>query len=262
MNKKILFLFSMILIILNLFSCNHNNEEVVNINKVNVIDMKFGIDTNNKDLITLEVDTDKFKKFNFGNIDNNPIPWYVIYEDNESLFLLSEQIIDVKSYDAYEVARDFDKTTLHNFLNNEFLNTHFSVDEKNRLLYTNDIDTDFVTMPTLNNLIDLFGDINYIYDDYYNNLTYFEANKNIIAKPSAKAINNNIGIFNNNEYAKSIDEENKDNRYDFANGYSPYWLLNQTDDGNVFFVTSTGYIGNTSANNGFIGVRPIIRIKK
>ena len=71
-----------------------------------------------------------------------------------------------------------------------------------------------------------------------------------------------IEVFDNATFAE-IMQQDVDKRYDFANGHSAYWLLNKTEDKqNVYYVTSAGYITYVEPNTEYIGIRPMIRIKK
>ena len=115
-------------------------------------------------------------------------------------------------------------------------------------------------MTSTDNLIDLYGDIYYALEGYYGSEEYFAPNEKILAKPMEAAINNDIYPFNNEEFAEIV-RKDVDKRYEFANGSVPYWLLNQDEDGNAYAVTSTGYISIEEPTQGYIGIRPIIRIK-
>ena len=130
------------------------------------------------------------------------------------------------------------------------------------MIYTNDVDDDLATMLSINNLLDLFGTMNYLQDGYYGDKDFFAANDKIVAKPADLALYNEIDVFDNSVMAAVMRTE-IDHRYDFANGCAGYWILNKPEDSvDAFFVTSTGYIGYAPVNTDYIGIRPIIRVKK
>ena len=171
-------------------------------------------------------------------------------------------MLDVKKYNEKNEKLDWDKTSLYEYLNSDFVNEYFTKEEREKMLFTNDVNDDLVTMLSINNLLDLYGDMNYMQDGYYGNTEFFEANVSITAKPAELALFNEIDVFDN-ETMSFIMQKDLDQRYDFANGNVGYWILNQVDDvSNAFYVTSTGYIGNTSVDTDYIGIRPIIRIRK
>lgn len=198
----------------------------------------------------------------FGTQNGKPISWYVVFDEGDKQILMSEYLLDTMPYNDNNDKVDWGDTTLHEYLNTDFVNEHFSKEERERMLYTNDVDNDVVTMPSINNLLDIYGKLNYMPDGFYNAKDFFAANKKIIAKPSEQALYNEIEVFDNATFAE-IMQQDVDKRYDFANGHSAYWLLNKTEDKqNVYYVTSAGYITYAEPNTEYIGIRPMIRIKK
>ena len=202
-----------------------------------------------------------YDTINFGSKNGIPVSWYIVHDDGKHYILFSEKVLDVKQYNTTNEVTHWEDTYLHEYLNTDFINEYFSDEEKNRMVFTNDQDDDLVTMPSINNLIDLFGELSYVKDGYYGNDDFFAANPYIIAKPADAALDNDIYPFNNKEYAE-IEQIKIDKRYDFADGASPYWLLNQSEDGLAYSVTGTGYISVMEPTYGYIGFRPIIRVKK
>ena len=164
-------------------------------------------------------------------------------------------------YNETNTKMNFENTTLYDYLNSDFINEYFSKEEKEKLAFINFDNNTLVTLPTTDNLIDLFGSLNYIKTGFYGDNSFFSPNKNILAYPLEKAINNDIDPYDNVTFS-NYERKDVDPRYEYANGAVPYWLLNQNEDGTVCYVTSTGYIGVTEANTGYIGIRPIIKIKK
>ena len=262
--KRLLVVLSAMSLVLGLTACSFKTESKVNfdVNGTNVLDAKAGIDTENPDLVSASVNTSKYKTIDFGKLDGRPISWYVIAEDNEHALLLSEKIIDTMPYNTKNVKVEWTDSSLYDYLNTDFINECFTSDEQQKIAFVNDSDDAKVTMLSLNNLIDIYGKIYYVPDAYYGVKDYFEANKDIIAKPSQRAIKNDIDVFENTTFAEIMGQD-VDPRYDFANGHSAYWVINTQEETNdVFLVTATGYINYLEPDRKYIGVRPLLRMKK
>ena len=245
------------------FACSYKEESSVkiNVNGENIVDAKTTFDTDSDKPLNVEVNNGGFAKIDFGKQNGKPVTWLTIFEDDDTKVLLSEKILDVKKYNDKEAKIDWDKTTLYEYLNSDFVNQYFSKEEKEKLAYTNDLDNDYVTMLSINNLLDLFGGMNYLKDGYYGDKEFFAANDKAIAKPAELAQYNEIDVFDSEVMAKVMGTE-IDHRYDFANGCAGYWILNKPEDSvTAFFVTATGYVDETPVNTDYIGIRPIIRIK-
>lgn len=263
MKKIICILLSAFIILTTACTYKSESNVKINVNGENVVDAKSTFDTDAEKPIDVEVSTGGFAKINFGHQNDKALTWLVIYEDETSEVLLSEKVLDVKKYNEKEGEVNWENSTLYEYLNSDFINEYFSNEEKSKMIFTNDEDDDLATMLSINNLLDLYGDMNYVKDGYYGDAEFFEANKKIVAKPTDTAIFNEIDVFDN-EVMAEIMKSQVDKRYDFANGCVGYWILNQPEDGidNAFFVTSTGYIGYIPVNTDYIGIRPVIRIKK
>lgn len=198
----------------------------------------------------------------FGHQNGKSLYWHIVGDDGDHYILLSEKVLDVKNYDDKENVSEFTGSTLYEYLNSDFINSTFSNDERDKLVFISGEGSALVTLPSTNNLLDLYGSMNYVKDGYYNSKDYFAANDKIIAKPTDLAIYNEIDPFDNEVFAEIL-QTDVDTRYNFANGNVPYWLLNvDKETGYPLYVTPTGYVGKTEANTGYIGIRPMIRIKK
>lgn len=227
----------LVLVLVTFTSCSSKSGKSFNANKTN--------------LATIE----------FGKQDGKKIKWLVILDDETQQILLSEKVLDVKLYNDADVKISWDKTTLYDYLNSDFVNECFTKEERESLAFINNENTDLVTLPTTDNLIDLYGTINYIIDGFYGKKDFFAPNENILAYPMERAINNDIDPFDNKVFSEYL-RVDVDSRYEYANGAVPYWLLNQSDSGLPLYVTSTGYIDVTAADTGYIGIRPIIKVVK
>lgn len=253
----------LVIFIVSTSACSYKEENSVkiNVNGENIVDAKTTFDTDSDKPLNVEVNNGGFAKIDFGKQNGKPVTWLTIFEDDDTKVLLSEKILDVKKYNDKEAKIDWDKTTLYEYLNSDFINEYFSNEEKEKMVYTNDLDNDYVTMLSINNLLDLFGGMNYLKDGYYGDKEFFAANDKAVAKPAEFAQYNEIDVFDGEVMAKVMGTE-IDHRYDFANGCAGYWILNKPEDSvNAFFVTATGYVDETPVNTDYIGIRPIIRIK-
>ena len=66
--------------------------------------------------------------------DNTPIEWLVLENDGETALLISRYALDCKPYDEKQEDTTWEKCTLRGWLNNEFFNNAFSVEEKQSIL--------------------------------------------------------------------------------------------------------------------------------
>lgn len=203
-----------------------------------------------------------FPKTKFGSYNNEDLVWLVISEEENSYILMSEKILDTLPLDAKGDNSEWQRTSLYEYLNSDFVDSYFSKEEKESLGFINDAGNDVVTLPTLDNLQFLYGDMYYLASGFYNDKDYFEANVSMVASPAKLAVDNGIEVFDNNVYAE-IMQVQVDERYDFATNCSAYWVLDRNEsDGKSFYVTATGYVSETMPNTEYIGVRPIIRVMK
>lgn len=266
MNKFLRFFVVLFAVSIVLSSCGFNSSSEVDNSTNNTFETNANTDTNKTETQQKQVE-ERFlkpatnKKMKFGTQAGKPISWYVIYEDDEHKILFSEKVLDAIEYNKYDTDVDWGNSTLHEYLNSDFVNDYFSDDEREQMVFTNDVDYDLVTMATANNIRELFGEIYYLEDGYYGDKDFYAANKKIIAKPTETAINNDIYPFDNKTVAE-IEQKQVDKRYNFANGAVPYWLLDQNEKGQVYTVTATGYVEEIDKETPYIGIRPIIRIKK
>lgn len=256
--KRILVILSALALGICICACA-SSQTKSEVNGTNVIDNK--TETENQNSVSESANI-SHRTINFGKLDGKPVSWYVIAEDNEYALLLSEKLIDTMPFNTTNVKVEWTKSSLYDYLNTDFINECFTNDEQQKIAFVNNSDDAKVTMLSLNNLIGVYGKIYYIPDEYYGVKDYFEANKNIIAKPSQRAIKNDIEVYENTTFAEIMGQE-VDKRYDYANGHSAYWVINSAEDSNdVYLVTATGYVDHLEPNRKYIGVRPVIRMKK
>lgn len=259
---KILNIVVILAFILTACSSSSKSSVKVSVNGKNIVDAKVGVDTSEPEIVTVDVNTTSFPRMEFGTLNGEPISWYIVTDGGDSYILLSEKILGSLQYDHDNQPVEWQNSTLHKYLNEDFVAECFTEDERSRMKTTNDNDDDIVTMLTLDNLNILYGDIYYVEKNFYGDKNYYEANKDIVAKPFNDFIANYMDTFDNNIYAR-LNNVAVDKRYDFATGCGTYWVLDQDMESAVaFYVTSTGYIGNVGYDETDVGYRPVIRISK
>ena len=190
-----------------------------------------------------EVDDDitfgKYEQDNDLTNGKEDISWIVLSRDSEKLFLISKNILDYRQYDTeellYEQGYDYItwwKSSLRDWLNNDFLNSAFSYDEKQKLLKTSVFDSgeekekysDYVTLLSSDEFHKFFG-----YDDEPENFGVSEYVKQ----------NYSIGL----------------------EGFKKSWWLKDTDRRDRVFISDTfedSFVVDSPASRN--GVRPVVQI--
>lgn len=173
------------------------------------------------------------------------IRWIVLSRDSEKLFLISESILDCRQYDPRESYGDdyaaWWKSPLRDWLDNDFYNSAFSYDEKQRLIKTSMFDLDESSPDSLKK------------EEYYNYVTllslpeyreYIEPYKPEMCGMS--------------EYAKK--------KCEYEIQYNSWWLndtpLTRGDRDSAYYIfgDSKGYNLFLTMAFSFCGVRPVVRI--
>ena len=201
----------------------------------------------------------RFNILKFGKQNGQDLTWYLVESYKDYRVLLCEKVLDFIPYnDGVDV--NYEDSSIYRYMENDFVSQYFSDQEKKQLLsFTDGLK---VTLPTLDNLKEYFGEVNKTQPGYYGNKEYYSPNKEMTAKPSESSQNEALvnNPFDNYLYATHNNLE-LDARYNFADGCQPYWIY----DGNELYanyVTATGYVARTSQNNQYIGFRPIIKVRK
>lgn len=189
----------------------------------------------------------KYEQDNDSTNGKEDIRWLVLSRDSEKLFLISESILDYRQYDPRESYGDdyaaWRESPLRDWLGNDFYNSAFSYDEKQRLIKTSIFDSD-EEKEEYYNYVTLLG-----LDEYRE---YFEVK---LDKPELCGMS---------EYAKKKCES----EYDYNN----WWLRDGEFIHGVFTVSSDyhAYYIDDAWKGGrlfswltfsFCGVRPVVRIK-
>ncbi|MBO6134274.1 MAG: hypothetical protein J6O09_00640 [Lachnospiraceae bacterium] len=202
------------------------------------------------------------KTIKFGKQDGVSLEWEILREDYMERVLLCKNVVDAIPYNTGEAGLEWQDTTLYDYLNSDFVNEHFDEKEREVLLPINDNDDGVVTMLSTDNLIDMYETI-CIGDYEYYNADTFNANVDIVAKPLDRALQNEVEIYDNEVFAEIMHQDKIDERYEFANGCVSYWLLDRDEESQlIYYVMPTGYVSTIEENREYIGVRPVIRIKR
>lgn len=188
-----------------------------------------------------------------------PIEWIVIDKNGGAKLLLSRYIIDCKPYNNEYVNITWANCSLRSWLNDEFLNTAFSMDEYAKIQKTaliNDDNSDYNT--------DGGSDT----DDRVFCLSIEEALK-CFGHGQKDALGYDIGksiSTTGTNYAKAVMNNGSkllvnDNSNAWYHGFSGYWLRSPGEESIAAAnVGSDGYLTTVGANVTFgeIGVRPAI----
>ena len=257
----------------NVFNLPNEKESEV---KTELESLKEESDLDTDFVYELSNDNVNFKKINFGSEPRErkakriPLSWYVITSDDEGTYLLSERVLDYVCFNQEDNQNDYMNSYIREYLNNDMIEIFFNEDEKKRLLPVSDNTGDRATLMSENNLINFFGDVYYrgLMSDIYNNYERFNANLEMVAYPTEYAKSKYKSIdsvkgFDNEEYADDNGVE-LDERFDAFNGCTPYWILDGVDADSSLqeYVLSIGYIHYIDKIENFVGVRPLIKIKK
>lgn len=171
-----------------------------------------------------------------------PVSWLVISENEDTLLLISERILDCRRLHESFTATCWADCDLRAWLNGGFLDTAFTDEEKQRLV-------PFSCEP---HPLMYFEDIpqGEAVSDYVFLLSAEEAARLLIGTPAAQA---------------SMTDWAGQNCGDGASGFSAWWLRTVSFEGNCgTAVNSEGEIAyiHSTVNDGFTGVRPCILIRK
>ena len=216
----------------------------LNISNENALEgFDFSFNFSNKNL-----DDIKFTEIKFGNYKND-LYWDVVYLDEETVTLVSNQIIeyidlDYEKKDLNEVINNpYDFSNVRSFLNNEFLKS-FKNNELEMLSPT--YKNDFFTIPSFNELV-IFNLIskNIKLSDYTDKLYFF--NKEKIYKYFLR----DKYIYNDIPYLLSFENKNNES-----------YIKTYINSINVDIIKNKILNKNNIDNiDTFCGIRPMIKIK-
>ena len=210
-------------------------------------------DENDKANIIVEEEKN-FKSIKFGKNKGKDIEWLIIDENKEEYLLLSKYILDARAYNVEDVDVDWEKSTLREYLNNEFYNIAFSNAEKKKIIsdrLNNNVkkDVGLVEKSDTEDKVYLLSIADV--EKYF----YKTDGDNKFIKSLATKKQDDIDI--------NIKVNENKNAWYFGN--SAFWLRSEglySDD--AAFVNYNGNVSTNGINVAYaeMGVRPVIRIKK
>lgn len=171
-----------------------------------------------------------------------PIKWKLLYKNDDEAFLVSEKILDNVSYNDLGGRRNWETSTVRNWLNDTFI-----IDDDNKN-YFNDIQKGVIKEKTLRNSFCL--DTNdKIFLMHRDDLSYL--GNGVPAYLYASATPYAKNIYNDHYQLKVYD-----------NGASSWWLRSQSDTKNYadIIIGDNLVVDQKLLNNNTVGVRPAIYV--
>lgn len=229
----------------------------------------------------------------FGEYQGEKLNWIVMEKQEDKALLFNANVIDCKCYNEYEYCEcTWETSSLRNWLNDDFYNTAFSNEEKNKILLTNvnnndDIDFD-ASIKSGNNTDDYifclsrqenwnyFGQDTELVEKRYGNKTY-SIYVNLQAAAGATDYAKNVDNYGNK--LSTTNESELDTVLDMMgkkdDGFlkrmlltqAAYWLRSHGDDvGCASYVDQygenfSGVLSGGTMNAGNVGVRPAMWVK-
>ncbi len=185
----------------------------------------------------------------FGSYASEPLKWYVVNKNGNELTLLAKNIVEEKSFDEDSRNVSWNDCSLRSWLNNDFLNTAFSGDEKAML---SEINGDYVRVPSSKEIYTILEKLNVEY---------------MMAAPTKYAYKLGIYTYNPLDHVIKCTDWGSSGYSETAFGC--WWLSdNGPLQGTAAFVNEFGnvmatgmFTGAYSYSDGLCGVRPMIKIK-
>lgn len=183
------------------------------------------------------------KKMTFGSYGGNPIEWRVIQEDDLNIWLVADKAIESLPFEEEYCEVDWEHCSLRKWLNNEFLQTAFTDDERECIdegLYINSGNAKY-GIGRLNDTIDrvTIPSIEDVKKFFKNN----DARK---CEATTTAVEHGVFIWKKTNCCN-------------------WWLRNPGNAlDKVAFISTSGYIKEDSAppDLKYFGVRPMIALYK
>ncbi len=210
-----------------------------------------------------------------GNTSNGKedIEWRVLSVEGDRILVLSEYVLDCMPYNDSNSNCSWESCSLRNWLNDDFIKTAFSSDEKNKIptvTLSNNVDSDYHVdggNDTYDKVFCLSYDdtVNYLATEKFD-FSYLASSPFLICSPTNHAITKGI-------QCGTIDEDYF-NSMDFDRYYYPkdvigykscnWWLRTSSqDDNNAWWARFDGILGESFklvAHYSYYGVRPAIYI--
>jgi len=184
-----------------------------------------------------------YEQDNDSSNGKEPVEWIVLSKDEDSLMLISAEILDAKPYDAVIYATTWEHSELRGWLNDEFFNAAFSELEKSVLGLTH------ITTPA-NAFRNMTGGNDT--DDYVFLLSFEEAESLFASDEARRAQPTAYARANGARYGEEIRE------------YTQFWLRTAGwDHRYAVYVHADGHVKNYDSWQVYdktLGVRPCITI--
>lgn len=170
-----------------------------------------------------------------------PINWVVLTQDGDRVLLMSRDLLSSRPWDVTGTNLTYDKSSIRQWLNNEFVANAFTAEETDVILSMEQDNSDqhgYGTPAGANTTDKVFLLSVSEYDDYVKNSNYKTA------RPTALAVNE--GAYTNGQ------------------GNAAWWLRSPgTTAGSPAYLSSAGDLGSRAheATETIIGIRPAIWVK-
>lgn len=257
---------------INKFKKDVNNAKVVSEyqydNSMPILGMKNGSNVIYQ-IDESKVDTVKFGKYPQSDITGRlyeDIEWYVIAKNGDRALLLSKYILDNKSWNYVNEVTNWPDSIICNFLNNDFYNKAFSVDEK------------AIILNEMHSYEYWEKEVDKVYLDRGSNDKVFILSRNEVNKYGiVENLNNNL-IYQDGmrlyrcydavgtEYAKNVENggcklyiRDQESFYNEHRIGTSEWML-RSGNGRFRFTDTTGG-GSVSYVDGYRGLRPAVWVK-
>ena len=162
----------------------------------------------------------------FGRYQNMPISWTVLKSNDQYTKLISTECIDCLPFGS---TSDWQNSTLRSWLNNVYLYSAFSYEERNAMAY---VETDLIRLPSL--------------WDMTNPEYGFSSNKD--AQDSSRSARGNATAINNGLWTSDY-------------GYCSYYTMTPCDATSVYQIRATGNVGVARVDRENVGVRIVIVVR-
>lgn len=192
-------------------------------------------------------DGKKYKRgdvIRLGEYEGDAIEWIVLKVENDKILILSKCILDVKQYHIKFTRVTWERSSMRNFLNNDFFNECFTHEEKIKILNTKVEKHGALSMGEGYDKIFCLS-VNEAKE-------YFSSDMERMAMPTQKV-------------EKKVNIEDRKYFVDAASGGGNWWLRTPGNNGTQFaaYVRGSGWIneyGDTVSINT-IGIRPALWLK-
>ena len=226
---------------------SENSDKIIAVNDISTTSVAIFQNVMNEKSIKKD-----FKTFEFASINGKKIEWLVLEEDDESMTLLSKDILGAMPYNKDGSGTTWEKSSIRKYLNSDFYEKIFSNEEKEKILNSELVNNENPDTKTSGG--ENTSDKVYLLsiDDVKK---YFEDENGFAYDSLASKVFDGLNI-NISKY------ENANTWYV---GNSAFWLRSPgLYDDDASYINYNGSISINGVNVAYIdmGIRPVIKIKK